>query len=80
MGGLQKEFFHLIVDAVFDPAFGMFVYSDETHCFWFNSNEHVAICITGNLMYFALQVLLWKQRKNLNWWEYCWVTTDVLYS
>ncbi|XP_062508661.1 probable E3 ubiquitin-protein ligase HECTD2 isoform X2 [Corticium candelabrum] len=37
MGGLQKEFFHLIVDAVFDPAFGMFVYSDETHCFWFNS-------------------------------------------
>jgi ubiquitin-protein ligase E3 A len=39
MGGLQKEFFHLIVDAVFDPNYGMFIYLEDTHCFWFNSSS-----------------------------------------
>lgn len=37
MGGLQKEFFHLIVDSVFDPNKGMFTYSKETRLVWFNS-------------------------------------------
>ncbi|PIK48323.1 putative E3 ubiquitin-protein ligase HECTD2 [Apostichopus japonicus] len=36
MGGLQKEFFHLIVDSIFDPNRGMFTYSEETRLVWFN--------------------------------------------
>ncbi|XP_013380090.1 ubiquitin-protein ligase E3A-like [Lingula anatina] len=39
MGGLQKEFFHLICQKVFDPAYGMFAYSEETRSLWFKSSE-----------------------------------------
>ncbi|XP_072018753.1 probable E3 ubiquitin-protein ligase HECTD2 [Amphiura filiformis] len=30
MGGLQKEFFQLIAESVFDPSYGMFTYSEES--------------------------------------------------
>ncbi|OAE26105.1 hypothetical protein AXG93_4022s1170 [Marchantia polymorpha subsp. ruderalis] len=37
-GGVQKEFFQLVVREVFDPKYGMFSYNEETRCFWFNSS------------------------------------------
>ncbi|RDD45965.1 Ubiquitin-protein ligase E3A [Trichoplax sp. H2] len=37
MGGLQKEFFHLIVDCIFDPSYGMFTYIEESRKFWIDS-------------------------------------------
>ncbi|CAH3043669.1 unnamed protein product [Pocillopora meandrina] len=39
MGGLQKEFFHMIVEAIFDPGYGMFTNIDETHCVWLKSSS-----------------------------------------
>lgn len=30
-GGVQKEFFQLIVQQILDPKFGMFVYEEESH-------------------------------------------------
>jgi len=36
-GGLQKEFFQLIIKQIFDPAFGMFSYSEETRTYWFRA-------------------------------------------
>lgn len=38
-GGVQKEFFQLILRDLFDPKYGMFTYNDETHLFWFNPNS-----------------------------------------
>eukprot|EP01028_Stygiella_incarcerata_P003129 TRINITY_DN1593_c0_g1_i1.p1 TRINITY_DN1593_c0_g1~~TRINITY_DN1593_c0_g1_i1.p1 ORF type:complete len:683 (-),score=147.33 TRINITY_DN1593_c0_g1_i1:167-2215(-) len=38
-GGVQKEFFQIIVRKIFDPSFGMFTYSEETRSFWFNANS-----------------------------------------
>ncbi|KAL5012275.1 hypothetical protein ScPMuIL_010826 [Solemya velum] len=35
-GGVSKEFFQLVVDEIFNPDFGMFTYSEQTHQFWFN--------------------------------------------
>ena len=37
MGGVQKEFFHVLVDSIFDPSYGMFNYVEQSRCFWFNS-------------------------------------------
>lgn len=37
-GGVQKEFFQLIVRSIFDPAYGMFVQTRE-NLYWFNSNS-----------------------------------------
>ncbi|XP_065056226.1 probable E3 ubiquitin-protein ligase HECTD2 [Rhopilema esculentum] len=36
MGGLQKEFFQLCVQKLFDPAYGMFLKCGETRNVWFN--------------------------------------------
>ncbi|XP_070135871.1 ubiquitin-protein ligase E3A [Drosophila bipectinata] len=36
-GGVSKEFFQLIVEEIFNPAFGMFVQQDETNNMWFNA-------------------------------------------
>lgn len=33
-GGVSKEFFQLIVDEIFNPAFGMFVQQEETNNMW----------------------------------------------
>lgn len=35
-GGVSKEFFQLIVEEIFNPDYGMFIYSPESQCFWFN--------------------------------------------
>jgi len=37
-GGVQKEFFQLIVRELFDPKFSMFTYHEETRFFWFNAD------------------------------------------
>eukprot|EP00286_Rhodomonas_abbreviata_P003077 CAMPEP_0181344412 /NCGR_PEP_ID=MMETSP1101-20121128/32159_1 /TAXON_ID=46948 /ORGANISM="Rhodomonas abbreviata, Strain Caron Lab Isolate" /LENGTH=631 /DNA_ID=CAMNT_0023456213 /DNA_START=77 /DNA_END=1970 /DNA_ORIENTATION=+ len=36
-GGVQKEFFQLIVRQMFDLNYGMYVYDDEARTFWFSS-------------------------------------------
>ncbi|XP_064545143.1 ubiquitin-protein ligase E3A [Drosophila montana] len=36
-GGVSKEFFQLIVEEIFNPAFGMFVQQEETNNMWFNA-------------------------------------------
>ena len=36
-GGVQKEFFQLIVRQMFDLNYGMFTYDEESHCFWFSA-------------------------------------------
>jgi len=35
-GGVSKEFFQLVVEEIFNPDFGMFVYNEDTRQFWFN--------------------------------------------
>lgn len=35
-GGVQKEFFQIIVRELFDPKFSMFTYYEDTRLFWFN--------------------------------------------
>lgn len=35
-GGVSKEFFQLIVDEIFNPAFGMFVQQEETNNMWYD--------------------------------------------
>lgn len=35
-GGVKKEFFQLIVRQIFDPAYSMFNYNEETRTYWFN--------------------------------------------
>ncbi|KAJ7562478.1 hypothetical protein O6H91_03G070600 [Diphasiastrum complanatum] len=36
-GGVQKEFFQLVVRELFNVKYGMFSYNEETRLFWFNS-------------------------------------------
>lgn len=36
-GGVQKEWFQLVVRQLFDPNFGMFTLDATTHNYWFNS-------------------------------------------
>ena len=42
-GGVQKEFFQLLIRQVFDPAFGMFTYNDETRSFWFSASSMLGL-------------------------------------
>jgi len=35
-GGVQKEFFQLIMREIFDPRYGMFTYAEDTRLYWFN--------------------------------------------
>jgi ubiquitin-protein ligase E3 A len=35
-GGVQKEFFQVLIDMLLDPAYGMFVYDEETRYNWIN--------------------------------------------
>ncbi|CAO3657776.1 unnamed protein product [Umbelopsis ramanniana] len=45
-GGVQKEFFQLIVRELFDPKYGMFMFDDDSRLCWFKSDptdDHVAI-------------------------------------
>lgn len=36
-GGVQKEFFQVLVDALLDPEYGMFVSESDTRYLWFNA-------------------------------------------
>ncbi|KAG2184976.1 hypothetical protein INT43_000889, partial [Umbelopsis isabellina] len=45
-GGVQKEFFQLIVRELFDPRYGMFVSDDDSRLCWFKpdpTDDHIAI-------------------------------------
>ncbi|KAL4716608.1 hypothetical protein ACJJTC_008243, partial [Scirpophaga incertulas] len=37
-GGVKKEFFLLLLRAIFDPVYGMFKQSEETNMIWFSNN------------------------------------------
>lgn len=37
-GGVQKEFFQLLIKQLFDTNYTMFTYNDESRRFWFNGN------------------------------------------
>lgn len=37
-GGVRKEFFQLIIRQIFDPAYSMFNYNEETRTYWFNAD------------------------------------------
>jgi len=37
-GGVQKEFFQLIIRQIFDPQYGMFVLNESTRQYWFSSS------------------------------------------
>lgn len=37
-GGVQKEFFQLIVREIFDSKYGMFTFNDESRLCWFTRN------------------------------------------
>eukprot|EP01137_Pigoraptor_chileana_P033768 Opistho-2@25178 len=39
MGGVQKEYFQVIIDRIFDPEYDMFRYCDETRNFWINGRS-----------------------------------------
>ena len=38
-GGVQKEFFQVLIDNLLDPAYGMFVYDEETRYCWINPSS-----------------------------------------
>eukprot|EP00743_Colponemidia_sp_Colp-15_P004177 GILK01004507.1.p1 GENE.GILK01004507.1~~GILK01004507.1.p1 ORF type:complete len:764 (-),score=138.27 GILK01004507.1:85-2061(-) len=38
-GGVQKEFFQLLLKQLFDPAYAMFIADEENRTFWFNVNS-----------------------------------------
>ena len=38
-GGVQKEFFQLIISQVFDVSYGMFTYDEALRSFWFNQDS-----------------------------------------
>jgi ubiquitin-protein ligase E3 A len=38
-GGVQKEWFQLLVKKIFDPQFGMFIEDHETRTHWFNNKS-----------------------------------------
>jgi len=39
-GGVQKEFFQLVVRDIFDVQYGMFEHDEKMGTFWFNSNSY----------------------------------------
>ncbi|GMF56685.1 unnamed protein product [Phytophthora fragariaefolia] len=38
-GGVQKEFFQILIRQLLDPAYGMFTYEEEMRTLWFNSDS-----------------------------------------
>lgn len=53
MGGLQKEFFQVVVESMFDPDFSMFTLSEDGHQVWFN-----AFSFESNVMFEFIGILL----------------------
>lgn len=41
-GGVQKEFFMLLIRKLFDPNYTMFSYHEESRMLWFNGNTYEA--------------------------------------
>ena len=41
-GGVAKEFFQLVIKQIFDPAYSMFNYNEETRTYWFNPDTFEA--------------------------------------
>ncbi|KAG1677786.1 putative E3 ubiquitin-protein ligase HECTD2 [Nymphon striatum] len=39
MGGLTKEWFLLLIRKIFHPDYGMFVYHEKCHCYWFSTTH-----------------------------------------
>ena len=38
-GGVQKEFFQLLIREIFDPGYGMFVHQNETRQYWIKGDS-----------------------------------------
>lgn len=55
-GGVQKEFFQLIVREIFNPDFGMFVLDRETRTYWFSplSQEFREFELIGTILGLAI--------------------------
>nr|CDS26717.2 ubiquitin protein ligase E3A [Hymenolepis microstoma] len=58
-GGLSKEFFQLIVERIFNPDYGMFVFEEESQCFWFNRSPLAEelereYCLIGTILGLAI--------------------------
>lgn len=55
-GGVQKEWFHLLVGELFDSKYGMFISDNETRTQWFNmaSNDYDEFELLGKVMGLAV--------------------------
>jgi len=55
-GGVQKEWFQLIIREIFDIKYGMFTYNTETRNYWFNNNstDFLEYSLIGNLLALAI--------------------------
>eukprot|EP01134_Creolimax_fragrantissima_P000658 CFRG0658T1 len=43
-GGVQKEFFQLVIRDIFDPKYGMFTYNEDAHHYWINPTSAYLGC------------------------------------
>lgn len=53
VGGVRKEYFSLIMRELFNPAYAMFKYNEDTHLYWFNGSTfepNLNFELVGNLM------------------------------
>ena len=56
-GGVQKEFFQLLIRKLFDPAYTMFTHNEESRMLWFNGNtfeSNIKFELIGMLMGIAI--------------------------
>ncbi|GBF93834.1 HECT E3 ubiquitin [Raphidocelis subcapitata] len=73
-GGVQKEFFQLLVRQAFNPDFGMFVYDESRHLHWFRASgmdldmeyELIGILIglaiyNSHILEFQFPIVLYKK-------------------
>jgi len=77
-GGVQKEFFQLLIRQIFDPAYCMFSYDEDTRLFWFKPSpldldtefELVGIVIglaiyNGHILEFRFPMVTYKKLMGL---------------
>lgn len=69
LGGLQKEFFQLIIEQIFDPRKTMFTYSTETRNFWINGVWKPRMC--RMLVSDQEQVAPLSLTRSLSWLVLC---------
>lgn len=56
-GGVQKEFFQLLIRKLFDPSYTMFTYNEDSRMLWFNGNTfetNIKFELIGILMGIAI--------------------------